>query len=386
VRATKIVLAVSTTPPTTGQGLAGDLLLEQLPRFGFEVVHLDLSRSTTIRSNWKSNARRAHDAFRLAHEMWRQTRGSRVDLFYLHLGQSVASMIRDFVLLRIARLRGLRSVVHLHGAGFRTAHASAPGLVRRLIGKELRHLEAVIVLSPSQARAFTGLVSHKRIRVVANGIRSELTRWSREPRPRQPGEPLRVLHLSNLIPEKGYLLVLDIARAAGEAGLPLEFTLAGPRFSEQYPDPEILIKRHRLTNTRYIGQVEGEEKTRILATHDVFLFPSTFAEGQPLAILEAMHFGMVTIASSSGGLPDLVDEGFTGWCVDELKPETYIGRLRQLVEDDALRCQMGSEARRTAQLNYSEQCHMASMVDLFRTTGNSGAPARSRGCPGVRGT
>jgi glycosyltransferase involved in cell wall biosynthesis len=377
VRATRIVLAVSTTPPITGQGLAGDLLLEQLPHCGFKVMHLDLSRSTTIRSNWRSNARRALDAFRLAHEMWRQTRGARADLFYLHLGQSVASMMRDFVLLRIARLRGLRSVVHLHGAGFRTAYARAPELVRRLIGRELRDLEAVIVLSTSQALAFTGLISQERIRVIANGIRAELTQWSREPRTRQPGEPLRALYLSNLIPEKGYLLVLDIARMAGDAGLPIEFTLAGPRFSEQYPDPDILIRRHRLTNTRYIGPVGGEEKTRVLATHDVFLFPSSFAEGQPLAILEAMHFGMATIASSSGGLPDLIDEGFTGWCVGDFKPESYIGRLRRLLEDDALRCKMGSEARRTAQSLYSEQCHMAAMVDLFRTTGISGAPRQS---------
>ena len=101
-------MAVSTTPPTTGQGLAGDLLLEELPRFGFEIVHLDLSRSTTLRTDWKSNTRRALDALRLACEMWALTRRIRGDIFYLHLGQSVASMMRDLVLLRLARLRGLR--------------------------------------------------------------------------------------------------------------------------------------------------------------------------------------------------------------------------------------------------------------------------------------
>ena len=326
---THAILAVSSTPPVTGQSLAGDMLLRALRRSGASFSHLDLSRGTTIRSGPIDSLRRAKDALSLCLELRAELQRHQRPVFYLHLGQSAPSMVRDSLLLSIARRRRARLVVHVHGGGFRDALELAPTVIRHGIESQLKHVESAIVLSGSLRSMFDEVVPRSRIHVISNGIEDQLVKGAPPPTRRAPGEPLRVLHLSNLIPSKGYVRVLRLAQLAQSQGLNLEFTLAGPLLSERDPHPDRLIDDLRLSNAEWIGPVDIGEKRSLLESHHAFLFPSLYpVEGQPLAVLEAMHYAMPVLATKQGGLPDVVTER-VGWCL-EYSDAAFLSRLQLL--------------------------------------------------------
>lgn len=72
------------------------------------------------------------------------------------------------------------------------------------------------------------------------------------------------------------------------------------------------------------GWVKGEDYRAALERADVLVMPSR-REGLPNAALEAMASGLPVIATRVGGLPDLVQDGLTGWLVEPARP-LHLGR------------------------------------------------------------
>ena len=65
-------------------------------------------------------------------------------------------------------------------------------------------------------------------------------------------------------------------------------------------------------------------------------------EGFPIAALDAMAAGLPVIASSVGGVPELIEDGTTGWLVPPQDADALASRLRLLLSDSDLRLRMGS--------------------------------------------
>jgi glycosyltransferase involved in cell wall biosynthesis len=78
----------------------------------------------------------------------------------------------------------------------------------------------------------------------------------------------------------------------------------------------------------------------VLADWDVYVQPSL---GEPfgIAALEAMAAGLPVVATSAGGLPELVEHGRTGWLIPPCDPSALADRLRSLLIDPGERHRMG---------------------------------------------
>jgi glycosyltransferase involved in cell wall biosynthesis len=81
----------------------------------------------------------------------------------------------------------------------------------------------------------------------------------------------------------------------------------------------------------------------ILAAADVGVLSSDF-EGMPLAVLEYMAAGLPVVATDVGGLPQLIDDGETGFLVPRRDPQALAQRLGMLLEDSSLAARMGERA------------------------------------------
>ena len=64
---------------------------------------------------------------------------------------------------------------------------------------------------------------------------------------------------------------------------------------------------------RFAGYVTGDDKRELLAHADYLLVPSLWYENAPVAVIEAAAYGLGVIGSRIGGIPELVDEGRTGF-------------------------------------------------------------------------
>jgi len=107
----------------------------------------------------------------------------------------------------------------------------------------------------------------------------------------------------------------------------------------------------------YIGRHGLEERLRllgqrgdipqILAASDIFVLSSDW-EGLPYTIIEAMMSGLPVVATRVGGVPELVENGVTGFIVPPKNPQALAKGLQRLLDDPELRHRMGQLGREKA--------------------------------------
>jgi glycosyltransferase involved in cell wall biosynthesis len=85
----------------------------------------------------------------------------------------------------------------------------------------------------------------------------------------------------------------------------------------------------------------------LLPGFDVFALSSRF-EGLPIALLEAMAAGLPTVATSVGGIPEVLTDGHEGFLVPDGDPDALAAALRKLLTDEHLRREMGEHAEACA--------------------------------------
>ena len=115
---------------------------------------------------------------------------------------------------------------------------------------------------------------------------------------------------------------------------------------------EALVKNHGLTdNVTFIGRIHYADLPRYICVGDVFAMPSRsrFAglevEGLGIVYLEASSCGLPVVAGKSGGAPDAVLEGKTGFVVEGTDCAQIAKRVSELLLNDELRQSMGSAGR-----------------------------------------
>jgi glycosyltransferase involved in cell wall biosynthesis len=97
---------------------------------------------------------------------------------------------------------------------------------------------------------------------------------------------------------------------------------------------------------------------------DVLVLPS-LTEGLPMTLLEAMAFEKPVVASSVGGIPEVVQNGRTGFLVPPKDAQMLARVLRRLILDPDLRRRMGTEGRRRVENAFSFEKEMTAYETLY---------------------
>ena len=97
-----------------------------------------------------------------------------------------------------------------------------------------------------------------------------------------------------------------------------------------------------------LDAVKNDELVEFYRNSDVFVLP-TYYEAFPKVVVEAMACGKPVVATSTGGIPELVKEGQTGFLVPFGSPDTIADRLTVLLGDRSLRESMGARGRRVVE-------------------------------------
>jgi glycosyltransferase involved in cell wall biosynthesis len=103
---------------------------------------------------------------------------------------------------------------------------------------------------------------------------------------------------------------------------------------------------------RLLGYVEN--LTEFFAALDLYIMPSR-SESWGLAALDAMAHGLPVVASDVGGLPEVVEEGATGWLVPPGVPAALADAIATAASDPQRLRQLGRNARQRASQFSSEQ-------------------------------
>jgi glycosyltransferase involved in cell wall biosynthesis len=266
----------------------------------------------------------------------------RIDVVHVHISDG-GSLLRKAFVVEVARLFRVRVVVHANGA-----EPDKPFRGDRL-------LRPLAVRSLRRADGFVAVSNHWRAWYIRHwNISSSRAFVLPNPGPRLPNRPpaqgggdvVRFISLGRLGPRKGTLETISAF-----AGLPADvrsratLVLAGDGDVDGARD---LVESLGLGDQIQLpGWVGPSQRDELLASADVFVLPSR-AEGLPLALLEALAWGVVPITSRSVGIDEVIVDGENGLIVDAGDIEALVAAMTIVVTDDALRGRLAAATRVTA--------------------------------------
>jgi len=150
---------------------------------------------------------------------------------------------------------------------------------------------------------------------------------------------------------KGHATFLDAARQLfGKTKRPLHCIIAGDgpardewmQFIEQEPwKGKVTLLGHRA------------DVPNILASLDVLVLPSYAHEGIPQIILQAQAMARPVVATTIGGIPEVVQDGVTGLLIPPRDADALAQKIRVILDDPACSAQLGQNARASIEKNHS---------------------------------
>ncbi|OYU87492.1 MAG: glycosyl transferase [Bradyrhizobiaceae bacterium PARB1] len=143
----------------------------------------------------------------------------------------------------------------------------------------------------------------------------------------QDVKPSYLAVLGRIAPEKGVDRAIKIAI---RAGIPLKIAAKVDRADEEYYEAVVKpLMDHPLVE--FIGEISDREKPEFLSGAHGLLLPIDWPEPFGLVMIEAMACGAPVIAYNRGSVPEIIDQGLTGFIVeDELSAVNAVGRLADM--------------------------------------------------------
>ncbi len=145
------------------------------------------------------------------------------------------------------------------------------------------------------------------------------------------GDPI-IVNVGSLAPEKNHAFLLEVFHHYYTRHKKGQLWLVGdgrlrPQLARQV---EELSLGNRVKFWGY-----RKDAIDLVRKADVMVMPSRI-EGLPGVILEALSVGTPVVASSAGGIPEVIQDGFNGFCIVSWDPKLYVERIEQIVQNSAL--------------------------------------------------
>ncbi|WP_433801679.1 glycosyltransferase family 4 protein [Actinomycetospora sp. CA-084318] len=267
----------------------------------------------------------------------RRIRRERPDVVHLHVSQR-ASVLRKGVVAAVARRAGVPAVLHLHGSQFLDWFDDLPRPARGVVRTLLRP-HRLVVLSEALCVPYRDRLGVPADRVVALPNPVE---WPSAPT-RRPEGPVTALFLGRFGARKGiYDLVTACSLLAPAHRERLRVVAAGDGEVEQVREA---VAAAGVGDVVEVADWLGpDERDELLRRAQLLVLPSSH-EGLPMAVLEAMAFGVAPVVTPVGGLPEVVHDGVNGAVVPVGDPAALARTLGELIDDDERRHALGRRAR-----------------------------------------
>lgn len=282
----------------------------------------------------------------------------KIGLLHIHMSERL-SVLRKGTLVHLGKAFGIPVVLHLHGADFADYCRSLPEprlqKVRSMVGKA----DAVVTLGKFWHDFVRDElhVDPQRITILHNAV----------PGPEAVAErtntPCRFLFLGVVCERKGVPTLLSALAEPRMAQLDWTMDIAGNGEVDFYKSEAVRLGiEHRV---RFLGWIDEHGAKRLLEQSDVLVLPSR-NEGLPMAILEAMAYGLPIVSTPVGSIADAVINGENGFLTPVGDGKSLAAALSSLARDAPLRRRMGACARQRYLDMFNITAFNVRLAEIFR--------------------
>jgi glycosyltransferase involved in cell wall biosynthesis len=285
----------------------------------------------------------------------------RPEIVHVHTSLGIA-WLKDTFFVVAAKAWGSRVVIHVHAGAFDVLHDRSPWWLQRYTRAALARADAIVAVSDDARRRLLQICGTPTF-TLRNCVDADRVRLIR-PSPSHAGAG--VLFVGTVGPSKGALDLLEALARLRSEGLPLHARIAG--YEERTGD---LVRARERRDTlglngtcEILGTVDAVQKAQLLAEAEVFALPS-YAEGLPMALLEAMAAGLAVVATPVGGIGEVVEDGVNGFLVPPGDVGALAAALRRLVLDADLRAAMGRRNRERVEGELDVRSYLGQLMEIY---------------------
>ena len=274
----------------------------------------------------------------------------------------------------LARLLGVKQIFFTDHSSRPAAHAvRRASVLKRAIARAINHpLTKVICVSEYGFRCLTTLelLPIDRHALVYNAV--DLSRVSndahRASRFRErydiPKDRVVVVQVSWMIQEKGIPALLEAARILSTQNAKVHFVLVGEgeqraRFMNDAAEMGLT------KNITWTGLIEDPFRAGVYDVADIICQLSQWEELFGWMIAEGMAYGKPIVATRVGGIPELINDGVSGFLVERNDTTAAAEKLLRLIQDPELRDEMGAVGRNLVAEKFDLKTNVAQLINLY---------------------
>lgn len=241
---------------------------------------------------------------------------------------------------------------------------------RWLYGQLAKRLTGFVAVSDFMRNHLHSIgAPHEKIRVIKSGTFFERERCAMEQTRLNfelgRGGPFRIGFVGQVAANKGHDCLLEAVRLLRDRGIKFVANIFGsgdPEYVKQLKTKLAEANLEKFWN--WMGY--ESDKAKIFGSMDVCVVPSCFGDPFPTVAMEAGAYGLPTVASRIGGLPEIVEDGVTGWLVEANAPEQFAERIQRLIENPQQARTMGFAGQKRIFQYFTVEKMVAEFETLFQ--------------------
>lgn len=321
-----------------------------------EYIHFEVGkRDAEAGGRWN----RVKRVWRNCREWKRLLKIHKDSIVHYNMPLMTGAIIRDYMLLNYAHRYGNPILLHLHGGNFMTQR-QRPWLIRMMLKHIFSWVNHVVVLGEEEKKIVEEDFQLRDVTVLPNCI--DLAASKKYKRNVDLNRSISLLYIGRIEPNKGIDYIYDAVKELMHHKVDFIFNFAG---KESVPDSYI-PRFENLLGNRFIyhGVVAGTVKEELYKSSDVFVLPSYY-EGLPMALLEAMSFGLVPVVTSVGSIPMVITHGFNGFFVPLKESAGIVDSIIQLAEDPDMFRTMSKNAQGTIFEMFDDEKYISQLNMMY---------------------
>lgn len=260
----------------------------------------------------------------------------RIGIVHVHMA-SRGSYTRKSKIIRLARFFGAKTIIHLHGGGFKAFYNDECSVKKQQhIRDTFNMADKVIVLSSQWIAWVDTIVDDKnKTYVVYNAVPEVKLPTKKKNKP-------IILFLGRLGEGKGVGDLINAFSQISDRFPDCELHLGGDGDLATYKDQ---AENLNLGNkVKLLDWVAGETKNQCLADATIYCLPS-YKEGFPMGILEAMSAEVAVVATTVGGIPDAITHAEEGLLFEAGDVNALAQALSEVLTDNDKRIRLTKAAK-----------------------------------------
>ncbi|RLE79812.1 MAG: hypothetical protein DRJ51_07050 [Thermoprotei archaeon] len=271
------------------------------------------------------------------------------------------------LVLKAAIVKGVPTVLTNHSAYFYEYDSilKTLGLIAFPFKMIVRKVNKIIAVSRVAAKFIRTFAPKASIEVIPNGVDTSIFKpeGSRKFRERFSADPM-LLYVGRLVPRKGVHLLVDAMTIISKEVPEVKLVIAGSG-----PLYGMLIERAKIQGVSkfitFLGSVNRRDLPDLYRSSDMLIMPSIYGESFGMVALEGMASGVPVIASSTGGLKEIIIDGINGLLLRRVCAESIAEKVLELYYEPALKQRLIERGLQTVRTKYDWKIIVEDIEKLY---------------------